>query len=135
MNTKKIIFLRASYWLGAILDGIMVIPMLFPRIGGKMFGIANFNPGNDYKYAMMVGASLMLGWTVLLIWADRKPVARKGVILITIMPVVIGMILAGLFAVKVGLIQWQNMIPTWILQALLLILFLYSYAVNSKETD
>jgi ABC-type phosphate/phosphonate transport system permease subunit len=83
---------------------------------------------------MMVGASLMLGWTVLLIWADRKPVERKGIILITIIPVVIGMILAGIFAVCVELIQWENMLPTWILQLILLILFLYSYIVNSKKT-
>jgi hypothetical protein len=130
---NKIIFLRISYWFGAILDGIMVIPMLFPRIGGVMFGITNFNPGNDYKYAMMVGASLMLGWTVLLIWADRRPVERKGVILITIIPVVIGMILAGIFAVWVSLIQWENMLPTWIIQLILLIMFLYSYFVNSKR--
>jgi len=132
---NKINFLRISYWFGAVLDGIMVIPMLFPRIGGEMFGINNFNPGNDYKYAMMVGASLMLGWTVLLIWADRKPVERKGIILITIIPVVIGMILAGVFAVIVGLIHWQNMLPTWIIQLLLLIVFFYSYIINSKKTN
>jgi len=132
---SKVIFLRISYWFGAILDGIMVVPMLFPRIGGEMFGIANFNPGNDYKYSMMIGASLMLGWTILLIWADRKPVERKGIILITIIPVVIGIILAGIFAVCVELIQWENMLPTWILQLILLILFLYSYIVNSKKTN
>jgi hypothetical protein len=132
---NKIIFLRISYWFGAVLDGIMVIPMLFPRVGGKMFGINNFNPGNDYKYAMMIGASLMLGWTVLLIWADRKPVERKGIILITIIPVVIGMVLAGVFAVTVDLIHWQNMLPTWIIQLLLLIVFFYSYIINSKKTN
>ena len=132
---NKVIFLRISYWFGAILDGIIVIPMLFPGIGGKMFGIKNFDPGNDYKYAMMVGASLMLGWTVLLIWADRKPVERKGIILITIIPVVIGMILAGVYAVRVDLIHWQNMLPTWIIQSLLLIVFFYSYVINSKKTN
>ena len=132
---NKVIFLRISYWFGAILDGIMVIPMLFPGIGGKMFGIKNFDPGNDYKYAMMVGASLMLGWTVLLIWADRKPVERKGIILITIFPVVIGMILASVYAVRVDLIHWQNMLPTWIIQSLLLIVFFYSYVINSKKTN
>ena len=130
---NKVIFLRISYWLGAVLDGLMVIPMLCPRIGGIMFGIDNFNPGNDYKYAMMVGASLMLGWTVLLIWADRKPVERKGVIMITVIPVLIGLILAGVFAVSSGLIRIEKMIPTWIIQSILLILFCYSYYVNPTE--
>jgi hypothetical protein len=130
---NKVISLRISYWLGAVFDGLMVIPMLCPRIAGIMFGINNFNPGNDYKYAMMVSASLMLGWTVLLIWADRKPVERKGVIMITVIPVVIGLILAGAFAVSAGLIKIEKMIPTWIIQSILLILFCYSYYVNSKE--
>lgn len=130
---NKVIFLHISYWFGAVLDGLMVIPMLCPRIGGIMFGIDNFNPGNDYKYAMMVGASLMLGWTVLLIWADRKPVERKGVIMITVIPVVVGLILAGVFAVYCGLIKIEKMIPTWVIQSILLILFCYGYYVNPAE--
>ena len=130
---NKVIFLRISYWLGAVLDGFMVLPMLCHRIGGIIFGIDNFNPGNDFKYAMMVGASLMLGWTVLLIWADRKPVERKGVIMITVIPVLIGLILAGVFAVSSGLIRIEKMIPTWIIQSILLILFCYSYYVNPTE--
>jgi hypothetical protein len=130
---NKVILLRISYWFGAVIDGLMVIPMLCPGIAGIMFGIDNFNPGNDYKYAMMVGASLMFGWTVLLIWADRKPVERKGVIIITVIPVLIGLILAGAFAVSSGLIKIEKMIPTWIIQSVLLILFCYSYYVNSME--
>ena len=86
--------------------------------------------GNDYRYAMMIGASLMLGWTVLLIWADRKPVERKGVILITVLPVIVGMTLAGIFAVGSGLIKIDKMIPTWVIQTILLVLFLYSYFVT-----
>jgi hypothetical protein len=132
---NKTILLRISYWFGAVLDGGMVIPMLFLSVGGAMFGIDNFNPGNEYKYAMMVGASLMLGWTVLLIWADRKPLERKGVILITVIPVVTGMVLAGIFAVSVGMVKVESMVPTWILQAILLILFSYSYFSTSNAED
>lgn len=100
-----------------------------------MFGIGNFNPGNEYRYAMMIGASLMLGWTILLIWADRKPLERKGVILITTIPVVIGMVLAGIFAVGVEMVKAERMIPTWILQTILLVLFPYSYFSTSKVED
>jgi len=130
---NKVIWLRISYWVGAVIDGFMVIPMLAPRVGSAMFGIKNFSPGNDYRYAMMIGASLMLGWTVLLIWADRKPLERKGVILITMIPALIGLIAAGAFAVATGYIQIGNMIPTWIMQAILLILFGFSYAVNANK--
>jgi hypothetical protein len=131
---RKVVFLRISYWLGAILDGILVIPMLSPRIGGALFGIEHFDPGNDYRYAMMVGASLMLGWTILLIWADRKPVERKGVLLLTV-PIIIGLMLANLFAVSVGLIRFERMIPSWVMETGVLILFCYSYFATSKGLD
>jgi len=129
---KATILLRISYWSGAIFDAIMVVPMLFPKIGGLIFGIDDFNPGNDYRYAMMVGASLMLGWTFLLIWADRKPLERKGILLLTIFPVIIGIVLSSVFAVNVGLIKVENMIPTWILQFIIFALFSYSYYIASK---
>jgi len=76
--------------VGAIADGLAVIPMLFPDMGGFLFGISNFNPGIEYRYAMGVGASLMLGWAFLLIWADRQPAERKGVLLLTVFPVLFG---------------------------------------------
>ncbi|MCG2715801.1 MAG: hypothetical protein L6422_05880 [Candidatus Marinimicrobia bacterium] len=41
---NRIYLLRISYWSGAILDGLMVIPMLFPIVGGVLFGIPDFNP-------------------------------------------------------------------------------------------
>jgi hypothetical protein len=131
---RKVIFLRISYWLGAVFDGILVIPMLVPRIGGAMFGIDHFEPGNEYRYAMMVGASLMFGWTILLIWADRKPVERKGILLLTI-PVLMGLVFANLFAVSVGLVKFERMIPSWIMQTVVLILFCYSYFATPKEID
>lgn len=131
--SNKVIFLRICYWFGAALDGVMVLPMLSPAIGGAVFGIPDFHPGSDYRYAMMVGASLMLGWAFLLVWADRKPLERKGVILITAFPVVIGMVLAGDFAVSRGLVRPGRMLPAWILQGILLCLFLFSYLLNSLK--
>jgi hypothetical protein len=119
--------LRISYWIGAILDGLMIIPMLFPKVGGVLFGIPDFNPGVEYKYAMGVGASLMAGWTILLIWADRKPIERKGVLLITVFPVLLGLIVAGIYAVAQNLIPIEKMILTWIIQILLITLFTYSF--------
>lgn len=127
--------LRISYWLGAIVDGFMVVPMLSPRVGGALFGIEDFHPGDEYRYAMMIGASLMLGWTVLLLWADRKPLERKGILLITVFPVIIGLALAGIFAVKVGMIGVERMIPIWVLQAILIVLFSYSYYSATRAND
>lgn len=127
--------LRISYWLGAIADGFMVVPMLSPRVGGALFGIEDFDPGDEYRYAMMIGASLMLGWTVLLLWADRRPLERKGILLITMFPVIIGLALAGVFAVKVGMIGVERMIPTWVLQTILIVLFSCSYHSATRAQD
>jgi hypothetical protein len=84
---KKILLLRICYWIGAVADAISATVMLLPTVGGSMYGILDFNPGYEYRYAMGLGASLMLGWTFLLIWADKKPVERRGVLLLTVFPV------------------------------------------------
>jgi predicted CoA-binding protein len=75
---------------------------------------------------MRLGASLMLGWTVLLLWADRKPLERRGVLPITVF-VIAGLAWAGGYAVGAGLIPLPNMIPSWGFQVFLVVLFLYSY--------
>jgi hypothetical protein len=131
MNSK-IRWLRISYWVGAIVNGLYVIPMLSPRIGGALYRIEDFNPGVEYQYAMSVGAALMLGWTLLLLWADRKPVERRGVLLLTIFPVKVGLDLASIYIIAYGIIAWQDMIASWVIGLLVYLLFIYSY-VNSRD--
>jgi len=128
----KILWLRISYWVGAVLDGLYVIPMLSPKIGGALYRIENFSPGVEYRYAMAVGAALMLGWTFLLIWADRKPVERRGVLLLTIFPVKVGLDLASIYPLAYGIITPKNILVSWIISFLIYVLFIYSY-VNSRE--
>jgi len=105
--------------------------MLFPEVAGAVYGIADFAPTADYRYAMRLGASLMLGWTALLLWADRKPLERRGVLPITVL-VVAGLAWAGASAVSAGLISVPYMIPTWVMQALLVALFSYSYVASGR---
>jgi hypothetical protein len=124
---RSIVFLRLAYWAGAILDAAMLPPMLVPSIGAKMYGIADFHPGAEYRYAMYVGASLMAGWTALLLWADRKPVERRGVILLTIIPVIAGLIAASLYAVASGLVTAGSILPILVLQVSLTAFFLGAY--------
>lgn len=131
-ESTRIKFLRISYWVGAIFDALVIVPMLSPQVASVAFGIPNFNPGNDYGYAMRIGASLMLGWVCLLIWADRKPVERKGVLLLTIFPVVVGLIFSGAHAVATNLIAVDKMLPTWIMQGVLVLLYGFSY-LNARE--
>ena len=73
----------------------------------------------------------MLGWTFLLIWADRKPLERKGVLLLTVFPVVSGLLLAEFYAVVSGIMSFEKMLPTGIFLTGLIALFSFSY-FNSK---
>ncbi len=135
MNESRAIkFLRISYWVGAIFDALMIIPMLSPKVASVAFGIPNFNPRNDYGYAMYIAASLMLGWICLLIWADRKPVERRGVLLLTVIPVLTSLIISGIYAVTSGFIPVNNMTPTFIVQGILVVLFSFSY-LNANKLD
>jgi hypothetical protein len=65
MKKRPVLLLRACYWFGATFDAAMVIPMLCPSVGARVFRIDGFRPGVEYRYAMFMGASLMLGWTML----------------------------------------------------------------------
>ncbi len=135
MNESKAIkFLRVSYWVGAIFDTLVIIPILSPKVASVAFGIPNFNPGNDYGYAMYIAASLMLGWVSPLIWADRKPVERRGVLLLTIFPILTGLMLSGVYAMTSNLIPVDKMLPTWIMQGILVLLFGFSY-LNANMLD
>jgi len=131
-RAKTIIYVRVSYWVGAVIDAIVIIPMLSPSVAGTVFGISGFTPGSDYGYAMRIAASLMAGWVFLLLWADRKPVERKGVLVLTIVPVLAGLILSGVYAVNTGFIGAEEMKLTWIMQVCLVILFGFSYFTARK---
>jgi hypothetical protein len=124
---RRVLLLRLCYWFGAIVDAVAVIPMLFPSAAARVFGIDNFHPGVEYRYAMFLAASLMLGWTALLLWADRRPVERAAVLALTVCPVVLGLAAAGVFAVREGLIPAGRMLPTWIAQAALAAGLTYAY--------
>ena len=128
---NQILWLRISYWAGAVLDALAFLIMLFPALFAWNNRLTNFNPGIDYRYAMGMGAPLMLGWTVLLLWADRRPFERKDVLLITLL-VVLGEVITELFGVRVEFISVPAMIPTWMIQSVLSVLFIFSYWNASK---
>ena len=127
-------WLRVSYWAGAIADALAAVAMLVPELGAAVYGMEDFEPGPEYRYAMRLGASLMIGWTVLLLWADRKPLERRGILPITVL-VIAGLASAGAYAVDADLIARSEMVPTWVVQGLLTILFLYSYFRSLGVTE
>ncbi len=112
--------LQTAFLAGAITDAGAILPMLIPPLAKLLWGFEDVS--GAYKFAMGYGASLMLGWTVLLIWAYQKPMERKAVAALTVL-VICGLVITEMVAVLTGHIAAWRLIPTWFLQAILLVLF------------
>jgi hypothetical protein len=131
---KKMAFIKVILWIGIIMDVISCLPLLVPSLGAQMYGLTTVPSGEDYLYMSRMSAVFMLGWTLLLLWAVRKPVERRGVILLTVFPVLVGLALAPLGAVMSGMIPLPNIVPLWIWQAFLAVLFLLAYLFTGQIT-
>jgi hypothetical protein len=110
-------WLRASYIAGVVADGLIGILMLIPSRMGE----------TEFRYPMGLGATLMFGWTALLLWGNMKPLERKGILLLTIFPVITGLIATGIWAAASGLFPVEKIIPSSILGLALIFLLGFSY--------
>ncbi|MDP3936651.1 MAG: hypothetical protein Q8R92_00770 [Deltaproteobacteria bacterium] len=116
--------LRAAFLAGAVTDALALVPMLVPGMARLLWGFDD--PTGSYRFAMGYGASLMLGWTGLLLWAYRRPLERRFVAALTVL-VIYGLVITEIAAVLAGDLAAWRMIPTWCLQAILLGLFATAY--------
>jgi hypothetical protein len=116
--------LRTAFALGAVTDALAVVPMLVPPLAALLWGFDE--PSGAYRFAMGYGASLMLGWTGLLVWAYQRPLERRFVAALTVF-VIYGLAATEIAAVVAGHMPAWRMVPTWILQAGLLGLFAGAY--------
>jgi hypothetical protein len=116
--------LRIAFTAGAVTDAAALLPMLFPPLAELLWGFHDVS--GSYRFAMGYGASLMLGWTLLLLWARRRPLERRGVAALTVV-VIYGLVATEIAAVVAGHLAAWRMIPTWFLQAGLLALFASAY--------
>lgn len=111
-ETKKenvIKHVRIAYWAGAILDFVAFLQMILPRVSARLMG-GTVVPDEAYVFAMRLGAGLMLAWTVLLIWADRKPLERADILPITMIVLLIN-VPAMLLALQAGLLPFSSLLP------------------------
>jgi hypothetical protein len=106
----------------------MVVAMLYPPMLRSLLGVSGGDVDVETRCALAMGASLMAGWTVLLLWADRKPMERCGVLVLTVFPVIVGLALATAYGAWVGFTPLSRAIPVWLFQLFLVILFSTSYA-------
>ena len=75
-------WLRRSYHAGALVDALEAVGMAVPALYGPTlrFDREFRRDRPEFSYALRTRAPLMAGWTVLLLWADRRPLERRGVL-------------------------------------------------------
>jgi len=129
-TAEAVRWLRRSYRTGALVDAIAAIGMAVPRLYGPTlrFDQRFDRRGPEFAYAMRTGAPLMAGWTILLLWADRRPLERRGVLQITVLPVIAGLMANDAHAVRGGPVTSLSVAPVRALQIGLVALFTYSGA-------
>jgi len=116
--------LRAAFVAGAVTDALAIVPMLVPQVATLLWGFDA--PTGPYRFAIRYAAALMLGWTILLVWAYHRPLERRFVAALTVV-VIYGLALTEAVAVVAGDLALWRAVPTWCLQAVLLGLFAGSY--------
>ena len=128
---KSIRWLRISYWVGIIVDGLVTIAWINPG----MIGLLDSDSGMGIatRIALGWGASLLLAWTFLLFWADRKPLERKGVLLLTCFPVISGLCLTNVFGFINDIIPPGSFIASSLLLLVIMALMLGSYLYAGRR--
>jgi len=122
--TRRARLLRTAFLAGAVTDALALVPMLSPDMARLLWGFENV--GGPYRFAMGYGATLMAGWTALLVWAYQRPIERAFVAALTVF-VIWGLVATEVAGVVSGSLPAWRMIPTWALQAILLALFAGAY--------
>ena len=113
---EKVKWLRISYWATAIADFIVVVLVLIPGINGV----------TEYVYPMGLMSAVAFSWGVLLIYADRRPVERRWILLPTMLVVAI-IAVVGLHAGISGLLPLIQIIPSTCASVVLFSILLYSH--------
>ena len=128
---SKIFWLRLAYWWGIIVDGVMAVLMLIPPLYLR-FTSLNLKAEAGFAYGLLNAAPLMIGWTILLLWADRKPVERKAILPLTL-PVIAGYVSVEVYALFIGVATLGSLLPTLAAQAVVSALFIYGYLNASTQ--
>ncbi len=126
---NKLMYVRFCYWLGAAADLVSSVLYLVPSVFARQFGIDQSLINETTTFVLGHAAALMIGWTFLLVWADRDPVARRGVLLLTAFPVIVGMLSTSVYITYIGFVPVSKMMGLYILQTLLLVVFCMGYIV------
>jgi hypothetical protein len=131
---NRILWLRVSYWAGAAVDAkgtiLFLFPGLFPFLTKMFFGNMEIADPKYVNLRIILGA--MIGaWTALLVWADRKPLERKGILLFTVFPICLTIIAVRLWNLLNHYQSYKESVGFFVFFIILTSFFIFSYAVNT----
>jgi hypothetical protein len=131
---KRMFLIKIAYWLGILADALWAVALFVPQVFAMLTGNPDFNPDVQVRLIMGIGGTLMTGWTFLLIWAVRKPIERRVVILITAFPVVFGMFVISLIGfLKIGTSNVWILFKTTILMISMITSFLLAGKMDEEK--
>jgi hypothetical protein len=120
---KGLGIIKLSYALGIFADALWTLAFFLPNVFGLLTNNLNFNPNFETRIIMGMAGSLMLGWTLLLIWAYLKPIERRFILILTAFPVVF-----CLFIITLISLFNNKTFAIWISIKTLLIILLMTYS-------
>jgi hypothetical protein len=133
----KTTLLRISYWVGAIIDAKGAFLLAFPTaVPGLYEAFFARSPETTPEFigVSRIASTMIFAWTCLLLWADKEPRSRKGVLLLTVCPIgFIILLLRFLAIVQYGLTM-EGLLGI-VFFFLLIGFFAFSYIVNRKPKN
>jgi hypothetical protein len=125
MNKRLLLFIHCVYWIGIIIDLIEALTAAIGFYGAVYLGQAD-------NAALLKGdGKIVLAWTLLLIWADRKPIERRAVLLFTAVIIILATI-SGYLLVISGLASFQTKMINTIGSPVLGIMYILAYLAADK---
>lgn len=123
----KLDFVRATYWLGAIVDALAGVQLLTP-VGTKVLGFEGLRAPGAAGAPAITAAALMFAWSAVLIWAHLRTRQRRTILAIT------GVLVFALAAANVtygvtGVEPWADLAAPLAIQAVLLVMFSVAHSI------
>ena len=123
---------KKMFIIGAVLDGLVAAVMLVPSLEALAWGFDEPVLDSGFRFAMTFGAALMVGWTVLLVWAAAKPVDRRAVAPMTML-VVAGLMSAEILGMASGFLPAIRVWALLIFQMALLVGLALAFRAASER--
>ena len=132
-SVNNTLLLRAAFLTGAIADAVIAIEWYLISLGLADLPVHPsffIGDGEDFRYILSVGALFMASWAFLLYWASRRPVERRGILLIT--SVMLFIAILSDYIIFAHMFSVQQAIPGTSVKLFLVALFAGSYWHSKK---